>query len=89
MVKLKINPFDAGNPMSWRDAATVAALGALAIWILTFLVNATIGQLRADPAEFAFEAVRAYLIAWAGNFISLTGLELLVKKATTESGETA
>lgn len=88
-MKLKINPFDAGNPMTWRDAATVSAISAMAIWILTFLVNASIGEIRADAAEFFFEAVKAYLIAWAGNFITLAGLEQLVKKATTESGENA
>ena len=86
-MKLKINPFDRGNPMSWRDAAAVAAIGALAIWILTFLVNATIGQIRADPEEFIFEAVKAYALAWAGNFIALTGLDQLYKKVEAESGE--
>jgi len=86
-VKVKINPFDSGNPMSVKDAAEVALVGALAIWILTFLVDASIGQLRADPEEFLFEAVKAYVIAWAGNFISLAGLSELVKKATAESVE--
>ena len=86
-MKLKINPFDAGNPMSWRDAATVSAVGALAIWILTFLVDATAGQIRADPLEFLFEAVKAYAIAWAGNFITLAGLQQLVARAEKESVE--
>lgn len=83
-MKLKINPFDRGNPMSWRDAATVAAIGALGIWILTFIVNATIGQIRADPAEFVFEAVKAYALAWAGNFFTLTGLDQLYKKVESK-----
>ena len=83
-MKLNINPFDAGNPMSWRDAAMVSAVLALAIWILTFLANATAGQIRADPLEFVFEAIKTYLIAWAGNFIGLTGLEALVKKVKAE-----
>ena len=86
-MKLNLNPFDAGNPMSWRDAATVSAVGALAIWILTFLVDASVGQIRADPLEFLFEAVKAYLIAWAGNFIALAGLQQLVEKARAESAE--
>ena len=86
-MKLNINPFDAGNPMSFKDAAAVAAVAALAVWILTFLVNATMGQIRADPEEFVFEAVKAYAIAWAGNFIALAGLSQLVEKAREESAQ--
>jgi len=82
-----MNPFEGSNPMSWRDAATIAAMAACATWILSFLVNSSIGQIRADPVEFIFEAVKAYAIAWAGNFITLAGLTALVKKATGESGE--
>ena len=83
-MKLNINPFNAGNPMSWRDAATISLIAAFAVWILTFLVNATMGQIRADPEEFAFEAVKAYAIAWAGNFITLAGLSELVKKVESK-----
>ena len=84
-LKLNINPFDAENPMSWRDAATISLIAAFAVWILTFLVNATMGQIRADPEEFVFEAVKAYAIAWAGNFITLAGLSQLVEKVRAES----
>ena len=86
-MKLNINPFDAGNPMSAKDAAVIAAVAALAVWILTFLANASYGVVEADPEAFLFEAAKTYLVAWAGNFIALTGLEQLVKKAREESAE--
>ena len=83
-MKLNLNPFETSNPMGLKDAAAVAVVTALAVWILTFLVNASIGQLRADPEEFFFEAVKAYVIAWAGNFIGLAGLTELVKRSEKE-----
>lgn len=79
-VDLQINPFNTGNPMTFKDAAIVATVIAFVTWILTFLAAATIGQLRADPAAFCFEAIKTYAISWAGSFISLAGLEQLIKK---------
>ena len=84
-MKLNINPFDAGNPMSFKDAAAVAAVAALAVWILTFLADASYGVVAADPEAFLFEAVKTYLVAWAGNFITLAGLQQLVARAEKES----
>ena len=86
-MKLNINPFDAGNPMSAKDAAVVAAIAAFVVWILTFLAEASYGVIAADPEAFLFEAVKTYAVAWAGNFIALTGLEAIVKKAAAESAE--
>jgi len=83
-VKLTINPFNSVNPMSLKDAAVVATVVAFVTWILTFIANASLGQLRADPVEFIFEAIKTYLVAWAGTFISLAGLEQLVKKVSSE-----
>jgi len=79
-VKLNINPFNAGNPMTLKDAAVVATVVAFVTWVLTFLANASLGQVRADLADFVFEAVKTYLIAWAGSFISLAGLEQYIKR---------
>jgi len=81
---LKINPFDVGNPMSLKDAAVISTVVAFVTWILTFIANTSLGQIRADPAEFAFNALKEYAIAWAGTFISLTGLEEYVKKTKKE-----
>jgi hypothetical protein len=78
-VKLKINPFDSANPMSFRDAAIVSTVSSFAVWALTFLANASLGQIRLDPAAFAFDCVKTYLAAWAGQFLSLTGLAQLTK----------
>jgi len=80
MMDLRINPFNAGNPMTFKDAAVVSAVVAFVTWILTFLANASIGQVRADPAAFCFEAIKTYAVTWAGSFISLSGLEQLVKR---------
>jgi len=79
-VKLSINPFNRGNPMTLKDAAYVSTLVALATWILTFLANASAGQIRADPWAFCFDAVKTYLVSWAGTFITLSGLEQYVKR---------
>jgi len=85
-VKLRVNPFGAGNPMSLKDAAIVSTVVANVTWVLTFVANASIGQVRADVAAFVFEAVKTYAVTWAGTFISLAGLEQYVKR--TKEGET-
>jgi len=79
-MKLNINPFNKSNPMTFKDAAAVATLTAIAVWILNFLANATIGEIRVDPAAFAFDCIKTYLTTWAGNFITLAGLEQLMKR---------
>jgi hypothetical protein len=80
-MKLQINPFNSGNPMNIKDAATVATIIAFVTWALNFLANSSIGEVRADALGFIFEAVKCYIVSWAGAFISLAGLEQLVKKA--------
>jgi len=79
-MKLNINPFNTGNPMNLKDAAIIATITASVTWILTFVANASVGQIRADVAEFCFEAVKTYAVAWAGNFITLAGLEQVIKR---------
>jgi len=86
-VKLNLNPFETSNPMSFKDAAVVATVAAFTTWILTFMVAASLGEIRADPADFVFEAVKAYLVAWAGAFITLTGLTEIVKRREGEHGQ--
>ena len=80
-MKLKINPFSTENPMTLKDAGAVATVVAFVTWILNFLASASIGQIRADVAEFCFEAIKWYLVSWAGAFISLAGLEQLIKRS--------
>jgi hypothetical protein len=77
---LRINPLNSDNPMSMRDAAIVSTIVAFVIWILNFLANATIGQVRADPMAFCFDAIKTYLVSWAGTFITLAGLEQYIKR---------
>ena len=79
-MKLNINPFNTGNPMNLKDAATVATIIAFITWILNFLASASIGQVRADIVEFVFEAIKCYMVSWAGAFISLAGLEQIIKR---------
>ena len=86
-MKLNINPFNSENPMSLGDAAKVAAATALVVWILTFLANATLGQIKADPVEFCFNAVVSYLVTFAGNFAGLAGLKYYTNRQK-EGGET-
>ena len=83
-MKLNLNPFETSNPMGLKDAAAVATVAAFATWILTFLAAASLGEIRADPEAFIFEAVKDYLVAWAGTFIALTGLTELVKRSEKE-----
>jgi len=75
----RINPLNRDNPMSLKDAAVVSTVAAFAIWVLNFLASVTAGQIRADPWAFCFDAVKTYLVAWAGNFITLTGLSQIIK----------
>jgi len=81
---LRINPFDTENPMDIKDAAVIATITAFVTWILSFLASATVGQIRADVVGFCFEALKVYAVAWAGNFITLAGLEQLVKRGGEE-----
>ena len=80
-MKLNLNPFDDSNPMGVKDAFAVATVAAFATWILTFFAAASLGEIRADPADFVFEALKTYAVAWAGNFITLAGLTELVKRS--------
>lgn len=79
-MKLNINPFNTNNPMSLKDAAVVATVVAFCIWILNFFAGAEWIIIVADPEAWIFEAVKTYLVSWAGTFISLAGLEQLVKR---------
>jgi len=83
-VKLNFNPFNAGNPMTFKEACIVSAISATAVMILNTVANATFGQVQAAPLEFLFNCGKTWLVAWAGNFITLTGLEQLVKKVKSE-----
>jgi small neutral amino acid transporter SnatA (MarC family) len=71
----KINPFNTSNPMSFRDAATIATIVAVVVWIMTFLASASIDQLRGDIVKWVFDAVKSLLIAWASTFMTLAGLD--------------
>jgi len=66
--------------MTFKDAAVVSTVVAFVTWILTFLASASMGQVRADPVAFVFDAVKTYAVTWAGTFISLAGLEQYVKR---------
>jgi len=78
-VKLQINPFNRGNPMTLKDAAAVATIAAAAVWVLGFFANATYVVLAQNPGAWVFDAVKSYAVSWAGIFVSLAGLEQIVK----------
>jgi len=79
-MKLNINPFNMGNPMTMKDAAVVATVAALCIWILNFFAGAEWVIIVADPAAWIFVAVKTYIVSWAGTFVTLAGLEQLVSR---------
>ena len=80
-MKLNINPFNSSNPMSFKDAAVVAGIVAWIIWILQFFANAQYITIVETPGAWAFEALKNYLVNWAGTFAALAGLEQLIKRA--------
>ena len=86
-MKVNINPFNSENPMTLTDAVKVAAVTALVVWILDFLANASLGQIRADPVEFCYDAVVEYLVDFAGTLAALAGLKYYTNRQTA-GGET-
>jgi hypothetical protein len=83
-LKVNFNPFSKENPMSLKDAAIVATIAAVVIWILNYFSQLTMDTIRTDPSAFVLDAVKTYLVAWAGNFMTLAGLEQLVHRGDTE-----
>jgi len=83
-MKLNLNPFNRGNPLTMKDAALISAIAATATYVLTFLANASLGQIRADPAAFAFDSVKTWLVSFFGTLVTLSGLEALVKHTTEQ-----
>ena len=77
---ININPFSRGNPMSLKDAAVVSTVVAFAVWVLGFFANAQWIIITADPEAWIFEALKNYIVNWAGTFVTLAGLEQLVKR---------
>lgn len=80
---LNINPFNRGNPMTFKDAAIVASIAAFAVWILQFFANAQYADLVSSPGAWVFNAIKNYAVNWAGTFVALAGLEQLIKKKET------
>ena len=81
-MRINFYPFNSENPMTFKDAAIVSTIVAFVTWILTFLANATTGQIRADVVDFVFNAIKTYAVSWAGTFITLAGLEQYIKRTS-------
>lgn len=77
---ININPFSTGNPMTIKDAAIVATIGAFVTMVLTNIANLTLGQIRADAMQVLFDLGKTYIVSWAGTFVTLAGLEQLIKR---------
>lgn len=88
---LQINPFNMGNPMTFKDAAIVSTIAAFVIMVLTQIANASFAQVSASPLEFGFNCIKTFMVSWAGNFITLSGLDQLIKygQKKAEAEETA
>jgi hypothetical protein len=65
--------------MTFKDAAIVSSIAGVTITILNQVANTTFQTVSASPVEFAFNCVKTFLASWAGNFITLSGLEQLIK----------
>lgn len=63
-----------------KDAAIVATIVAFVIWILQFFANAQYTVIVEDPGAWCFDAIKSYAVNWAGTFVSLAGLEQLLKR---------
>jgi hypothetical protein len=83
-LKVNFNPFSKANPMTLKDAAIVATIAAVVIWILNYFSQISMDMIRTDPAAFLLDAVKTFLVAWAGNFMTLAGLEQLVHRGDAE-----
>jgi len=79
-MKLKINPFNRNNPLSMKDAAIISGISATATYVITFLANTSLGQIQADPLLFAYDSIKTWLTSFFGTFITLAGLEALIKR---------
>jgi len=77
---ININPFNKLNPMSIKDAAAIATVGAFITMALTNIANVTLGQVRADVIQVVFDMAKTYIITWASIFGTETGIATLVKK---------
>jgi len=66
--------------MSLKDAAIISSIVAFVVWILQFFANAQYIVIVNDPGAWCFEAVKNYAVNWAGTFLSLSGLEQLLKR---------
>ena len=86
-MKLNLNPFDAGNPMSFKDAAVVALVIAAVTAALGFFDPWTYDMIVEEPGRFMFELFKDVIKTAAATFISLAGLSQLVEKARAESAE--
>jgi len=70
--------------MTYKDAAVVATVVAFVIWVLTFFADAQYIIIVADPGAWVFEAIKTYAVSWAGTFMSLAGLEQLIKRGESK-----
>lgn len=64
--------------MTLKDAAIVSAVAATGTYVVIFLADVTLGQIRADVMEFLFESAKAWLCSFFGNFLTLSGLAALL-----------
>jgi len=79
-LKIKINPFDKGNPMTLGDAALLATVIAFVLWVTGFFANAQWEIIQIDVAQWCFDALKNYIVEWASVFFTLAGLEQLIQR---------
>ena len=77
---MKINPFKNSNPMTFEEAAKLAAILAAAQFFTIFLAPYSLTGIREAMGDFCFNCVKFYGITFFTNFISLTGLTAYISK---------
>ena len=79
-MKLRINPFNRGNPLGLKDAAVISIVMAVANYFIGFLAGYSYAAVRADVGSFVFESVKTLGGSFFASLITLAGLEKLVQR---------
>ncbi len=72
------NASETAQPMSWRDAATVALILTLGQIFIVFMPMYGYASFSKDISSFLFELVKFAGQSWFASFLALSGLSRLM-----------
>ena len=84
----KLNPYEGSNPMTWDDAAKIAAVLALANFFIYFLIGYSWPAIQGNYGTFLFDAFKFLGAAFFANFLALTGLTAYQKRIEEKKSST-